>query len=52
MIKQIIFYLVMIASFIGGIYILFTFESAYKLFSIILLCCSYGFFRQKITGKW
>ena len=52
MIKQIVYWLVMCASLIGGMYIIYFFDGWFKLFSIILFGCFYGIFRQKITGKW
>ena len=52
MTKQIIFWLVTVASLIIGIYIAYTFDDWFKLFSIILFGAFYGMARLKYTRKW
>jgi hypothetical protein len=52
MIKQILFYLFMFAGLVGGLYIIITFESYYKLFSLILFGAFYGFARLKYIQAW
>jgi len=52
MAKQVVFWLFMVASLFGAMYIVYFFDGWFKLFSLILFGAFYGFFRLKITGKW